>query len=296
MSRIIPALFTFLAVAGLADLTGWGHGYLGLLLLAGWFFLVRKADQKSLDRIMAVACAFSIAVAALAVVQMWFMPRARGPFISPNFLGAYAVLMVFLAAAGHCWPLMAVNGLSLALSQSRGAILALGAGLAVLLHFRAAKCNSAARIALSSACLVAALAIVLSIRTNAGEARFGIWLVALQAASQRLVTGYGQNGLWISGLGSFYSIPIEWLINAGIPGILAGGWLLYEGARAARGQPALLAFLAAWFVQGLFLFSTPTTSIMLFGVLGYLAKKMKATDVADHRMTVIATMAPKPSG
>jgi hypothetical protein len=215
--------------------------------------------------------------------------------------------MVFLCAAQYRKTPLAISGfcanlLSLALSQSRGAILALGAGLAVMLINRTPRPKSRrgfdfrrGGLISGAACIIAAIAIVLSIRTNAGEARFGIWLVALQAASQRLVTGYGQNGLWISGLGSFYSIPIEWLVNAGIPGVLAGGWLLYEGARAARGQPALLAFLAAWFVQGLFLFSTPTTGIMLFGALGYLAKKSPSPAVTQ-RIDVTTRITPNPSG
>lgn len=291
MSRIIPALLTFLAVAFLADWLGIGHDYRGLLLLAGWFFAVRALPERGVRWLLAVALGFSILVAILAVVQMGFMPRARGPFFSPNSLGAFAVLMVFLALVQNgrklCNFYAAVNLLSLILSQSRGAILALGAGLAVMLARK--------RPVLAAVSAAAAVAVVFSIRTGAGEARLGIWLVALQAASQRLVLGYGQGGLWISGLGTFYNIPLQWLVNAGIPGVLAGGWLLCEAARAARPQPALLAFLAAWFVQGLFFVSTPATSLALFGVLGYLAKNA-ATEASTTSATVMPRMRPNPSG
>lgn len=316
MSRIIPALLTFLAVVGLADWLGWGQGYLGLLALAGWLFAVRALTENGVGRLLTAAIAFSALIAAFSVMQIFVMPRARGPFISPNALGSYAVLMVFLVLSlGSHFSLATKNTfatislLSLALSQSRGAILALGTGFAVwaftLLRRefhrsggvdRSANISSLA-LAFGSATffLSAAIVIVLEIRTGAGEARVGIWLVALQAASQRLVLGYGQNGLWISGLGSFYSIPIQWLANAGIPGVLAGGWLIFEGFRAARGQPWLLAFLAAWFVQGLFFFSTPATSIMLFGVLGYLAKTTHAPK-ANQSANVMPTIQQKPSG
>jgi hypothetical protein len=296
VSRIIPALATFLAVVGLANWLGTGHGYGALLALAGLFFLVRALPERGIRWLLAATFAFSVVVAALAIVQMWFMPRARGPFISPNSLGAFAVLMVFcsLEGPGPCGKMVrgsrlaaGANLLSLALSQSRGAILALGAGLAVMLYRK--------RPILAVVSAAVALAVVLLIRTGAAEARTGIWLIALQAASQRLVLGYGQNGLWISGLGTFYSIPLQWLANAGILGVMSGGWLLYEGMRAARDRPALQAFLVAWFVQGLFFFSIPATSIPLFAVLGYLARDSMIPAATQSR-AVTTTIAPKPSG
>ena len=64
---------------------------------------------------------------------------------------------------------------------------------------------------------------------------------------------------------------LDWLVAAGVPGLAAGCWMLAEGMRRARQAPALLAFLAAWTVNGLFMFDTPGTSIPLFLVLAWLA-------------------------
>ncbi len=297
---ITTAFVTFITVAGIADILGPGHAWGSLAAATAWFFACRSLSRRGWNRLLAASLALSVAIAVLAVVQMWWLPRARGPFESPNILGAYAVLMFFVAAAGQ--PLAgngasslvlaaAANLLSLALSQSRGALLALAAGLVVL----AARGRRWPLLAAHAACVAA----VFLIRPGNEEARWGIWRIGLQAASQRLLLGWGQGGLVIGGLDRFYSIPLEWLINAGILGVLAGAWALTTAVRAARkdshrnqmensnhrepaydsqGQStsrfhyhALFAFLAAWFVQGLFLYGTPGTYAPLIAVMAYIA-------------------------
>jgi hypothetical protein len=324
---ILPAFLAFAAAVGLADLAGPGHQWSGLALLTGWFLSARLLPPRAWRGLLTAALALSVAIAVLAVVQMWWLPRARSPFASPNFLGAYSVLMFFIALAKpigrqswfasrkasvirDSWPptvMAGANLFSLALSQSRGAILALGAGLFVLL---VRKRQTAA--AFCILILGSIFAFVL-IRPGVDEARWEIWRLGWQAAMLRPVTGWGQGGLVIGGLDRFYSVPLEVFIESGILGVAAGAWLLIAAWRAAaqsrngiqllvpqhaegriqgmwggrtrNASPssqsnALLAFLAAWFVQGLFLFSIPATNVLLVTVLSYLASEHRY--VADR--------------
>jgi hypothetical protein len=276
---IVAAFLAFAAALGLADLAGPGHQWGGLALLTGWFLSARLLPPRAWPGILTAALILSVAIAALAVVQMWWLPRARGPFASPNFLGAYSMLMFFLTAALRdgseqtfprpvfCWSAAALNLLSLALSQSRGALLALGAGLAVMLWRRH-------RWWALSAAMIATLTAV-TIRSGVDEARWEIWRLGWQAATLRPVTGWGQGGLVIGGLDVFYSIPLEVFIESGILGVAAGACLLIAAWRG-RMRP----FLAAWFVQSLFLFSIPATNVLLVTVLAYLASKHR--NIADR--------------
>jgi hypothetical protein len=312
---LVPAFLAFAAAVGLADLAGPGHQWGGLALLTGWFLSARLLQPRAWRGILTAALALSVAIAVLAVVQMWWLPRARGPFASPNFLGAYSVLMLFLAIArngdkvGEVRPIaVAANLLSLALSQSRGALLALGAGLLVMLWRRHP------RWALLAAAIATLTAV--TIRSGVDEARWEIWRLGWQAAMLRPVTGWGQGGLVIGGLDVFYSIPLEVFIESGLLGVLTGAWLLIAAAIQARPEPdahvadsghqasngkdhpawrhmsgivprgwsiqtpAFRPLLAAWFVQGLFLFSIPATNVLLVTVLAYLASEHR--NIADR--------------
>jgi hypothetical protein len=282
---IVAAFLAFAAAVGLADLAGPGHQWGGLALLTGWFLSARRLPPRAWRGLLMAALALSVAIAVLAVVQMWWMHRARGPFASPNFLGSYAVLMFFLTAALRdgseqtfprrvfCWGAAALDLLSLALSQSRGAILALGAGMFVLLIRKRQTAAAFCILILGSI-----FAFVL-IRPGVDEARWGIWRLGWQAAWMRTVTGWGQGGLVIGGLDVFYSIPLEVFIESGILGVAAGAWLLIAAWRGG-----MRPFLAAWFVQGLFLFSIPATNVLLVTVLAYLASEHR--NVADRARRV----------
>jgi hypothetical protein len=279
---IVPAFLAFAAAVGLADLAGPGHQWGGLALLTGWFLSARLLPPRAWRGILMAALALSVAIAVLAVMQMWWLPRVRGPFASPNFLGAYSVLMFFVGGAprrvnpdiqrrAFMCPLLfpAANLLSLALSQSRGALLALGAGMFVLLIRKRQTAAAFCILILGSI-----FAFVL-IRPGVDEARWGIWRLGWQAAWMRTVTGWGQGGLVIGGLDVFYSIPLEVFIESGILGVAAGACLLIAAWRG-RMRP----FLAAWFVQSLFLFSIPATNVLLVTVLAYLASKHR--NIADR--------------
>ncbi len=284
-SMIVPAFLAFVAATALSDIIGPGHQWVGLALGTLWFFFCRNLSLDAWRWLLSAALALSVAIAALAVAQMFVMPRACGPFASPNFLGAYAVLMFFCCVGVSSqlstqwrWVTGAAtaNLLSLAISQSRGALLALGAGLTVMLWRRFG----------ALPLMVAVMAVVL-IRPGVDEARWAIWRLGWNAAIQRPITGWGQGGLVVGGLDRFYSIPLEVFAASGILGLAAGAWLLVEAGRCAyrindtanhadnpdndskpHQQFQGHAFLAAWFVQGLFLFSIPATNILLVMVLG----------------------------
>ena len=272
---ITTAFLAFAGTLAFADYIGPGHDWQGLAALTGWFLFCRALGAQEWRWLLWAALALSVAVAALAVVQvaLW-MPRARGPFASPNFAGAASVLVLFLALADRQmtakWRAAAIatSLLTIALSQSRGAILALGAGVAVSAIFSpGAKFRHAAVLG-----LICAGAAALLIRPETTNPRTAIWRIALEAALQRPLTGWGQGGLSIGGLSQFYSIPLDVLAAAGILGLAAGAWLLFVAAKVAfKESPPHLAFLAAWFVQGLFLFPIPATNVLLVTVLAWLA-------------------------
>jgi hypothetical protein len=298
---IVPAFLAFAAAVGLADLAGPGHQWSGLALLTGWFLSARLLPPRAWRWLLTAALALSVVIAAIAIAQIgiqlasnWppinlqlISNRARGPFASPNFLGAYSVLMLFLAvgrslyvqtptsayrpkvgaSVAGCILVPTANLISLALSQSRGALLALGAGLVVMLWLRH-------RWWALSAAMIATLTAV-TIRSGVDEARWEIWRLGWQAAMLRPVTGWGQGGLVIGGLDRFYSIPLEVFIESGILGVAAGAWLLIAVWRVG-----MRPFLAAWFVQGLFLFSIPATNVLLVTVLAYLASEHR--NIADR--------------
>jgi hypothetical protein len=170
----------------------------------------------------------------------------------------------------------AANLLTLALSQSRGALLALGAGLFGMLYRKAPLGAGAAGLAVAS--------VALWIRPGNEEARIGLWRLGWQVAQQRLVLGWGQGFINVGGLNHFYSIPLDVLIWGGVPAIAAGAWLLVAAWRSASDYRP---FLAAWFVQGLFLSGIPATWMLLVAVLGWLASEYRdesdrARRVDDH--------------
>ena len=291
--RLRAAFLTLVATICFANWTGWGHDYLPLAELVGIFFLGRWLPEGGWRWLLNALFGFSLAVAALAVVQMWHMDRARGVFLSPNLLGFYAIVMLFLAAfivvhrdeAGSSvdracvervdrlyargrWfesiP-VAANLISLALSQSRASILALGAGLLVMFGRR--------KPLLSVAASGAAVLVALSIRSSSEQGRMGIWRAGWQAFLHRPLTGWGEGGVWVGGIKAFYSVPLDLAVEAGLLGLLAGAWLFIEGVVAARRQPALQAMLVAWAINGLFIYGTAATFVPIFLVLGRLSRQ-----------------------
>lgn len=278
--RVVRALLTFLAVVLLADWLGTGHQWHGLVALTALFLLLRIMPEGGWRWLLGGLLWLSVAIGILACVQIFFMDRARGPFASPNFLGSYAVLMLFLGSQTTAkWqPLpVSANLLAVLLSQSRGSIIALAAGLLVMLWRR--------RPVLAVALVLAAIFAVFEIRPGLNEARLGLWRIGLLAAAQRPLLGWGQGGLMISGWGHFYNLPLDWALNAGILGLMAGAWLLIEAWIAAKENPALRGFLVAWFVNGLVIFQTPATLVPFFVVLAYISRR--TTSIVPNTATAI---------
>jgi hypothetical protein len=271
MPRLIFALLLFIAVTGLADLTGWGNGYTRLLALTLWFLIAAiKFTPRMWSIVWTVMIWASVPLAALAIAQRFYMPRPHSIFLSANVMGGYAVCMLFISLSRNYWVTPAIaNFAALELSQSRGAFLALAAGL-LCLAWKYSRLWASV-VAGGIVCLV----MYVTWDRGFSDPRLGIWHLAWTAAMLRPVLGWGEGGLAIgfTGLNSFYDIPLEILVASGLIGLAAGAWLYVEGVWAARGNPALLAFLAAWLVDGLFLFSTPATTIPLVTVLAWLASK-----------------------
>lgn len=296
--RLRAAFLTLVAAICFANWTGWGHNYLPLAELVGIFFLARWLPEQGWRWLISALLGFSLAVAALAVVQMWHMDRARGVFVSPNLLGYYAVVMLFLAASTLELPLSrptasnrgshggfkaagclaAANLLSLAFSQSRASIIALGAGLFVMLCRRPLYAFLAVGTAMFT---------VSAIRSSSEQGRAGIWWAGWQAFLHRPLTGWGQGGVFVGGLASFYSVPLDLAVAAGLLGLLAGAWLFIEGMVAARRQPAVQAMLVAWAVNGLFIYGTAATFVPIFLVLGRLSLPLRHPALQDGMPALI---------
>ena len=273
------AILTFTAIVGLADMQGWGHGYGGLLLLVGWYCFLRSCELRNQNRIMSVIVGVSCLMLPLCIAQMWFMPRARGVFVSANFLGGYAALNIFLAVILAdrlqwwnnlaLWIIGSANLLMLLLSQGRGAMVA--AVIGGSLTMSSTKPRLRAGLLFVGIAAIAAASLIRNI--DSISPRFDIWQMAWNGALMRPLLGWGQNGLLlgITGVTSYYSIPLEWFVNAGVLGVLAGAWVLWEAWRGADNSSR--AFLAVWFVNGLFMFTRPETSFALFTVLALLKRR-----------------------
>jgi hypothetical protein len=287
MDRISLAFFTFLATVAFADFAGWGHNYFGLVCAGLYFLSLRSLGQRKWRVYLGVMLAFSVVVAAMSIEQWWFMPRPRGPFRSANFLGAYAVLMLILAAtlyreacilcqrwAKHLLVAVALaNFVSFSLARSRGAMVALALAASILGWRRYPYTVMWGAIGLA----MAVGYLTLDNPYGFADPRLDLWRIGLSAALQRPLLGWGENGLTVAGIGVFYNVALEWAIATGVIGLIAGLWLYIEAARVARRGP-LLAFLAAYLVQGMFLFSGPATTIPLVTVLAWLASEQRRVE------------------
>ncbi len=270
MPRLVIAFVTFGVAVGLADLGGWGHGCARLLLVELLFLIgAFRLTERGWSVVWAGLAWASMGVTLLALCQLAVMPRPVGPFRSANFLGSFAALMVCIGLWRRANLAIAANFLSVVLSQSRGALLAL---VAAGMIFCWRKGINKSPIYLSVLTMLIAVG-WLTWSRGVGDPRFGIWYIALRAGLRHPWLGWGEGGLLIgfNGLVSYYNIALEWFVNAGLIGLAAGVWLYAEALIAARGEPALLAFLAAFAVQGMFMFGMAATYLPLVIVLAALA-------------------------
>lgn len=286
-NRVLTAFLTFSGVVLVCDLTGWGHPA-PLLWSVAFCAALYVMPERGWRWVYTAGMVLSIAIALQAIAQEIIAPgvRAQGPFRSPNILGAYAAVMLLLVRTYSIRDVFYTfaNLCSVLISQSRGALLAISAGFIVdrwQEHRRA------------EALVVGVLGVagVLWIRSGGEEARIAVWRIGAELAAMRPLTGYGQGGIWIGGMTTAYNIPLEWLLAGGVLAIAAGGWLLFEMWRAA---PSLRPFLAAWFVQGLFLFGHAATYIPLLCVISYICASAKAKATTSN--PTMQQISPNPSG
>lgn len=282
--RLTLAVLCLALAAGLSSATGYGRGYTGLLILIAWFLALSMSPARALRAWWSALLWVSVGCTIMAIAQLPWLDRVRGPFGSPNYLGAFAAVCVFIAWRSRHRIAMGANLAAVALSQSRGALLALGAGGAILLWRRSRW--------LSGVSLIAATAAVLVL--SRPEARMNVWALGLQVVSQRPLTGWGIGGVQIWPLDHFYSVPLDWLVATGVIGLGIGVWLAVEAWLAAgkiqRQESETVdgdkfshrAILAAWIVAGLFLSAAWPMWLVLFALLGELVSR----DV-DHRAGII---------
>ena len=225
--------------------------------------------------ILSASLWLSMAVALLAVAQVIHgIPRARGPWDSPNFLGHYAVTMCFLALAWRhkaAIPIAVANAMVVIASQSRASLLALGCGILLLgKEVMSHKTNrwwtryvlgKRLRLDKTVALALVAGAIFLS---HGDEHRWLIWRLGLEVAAQHPWVGWGRTDI-ILGLPAFYNVALDWTIRTGLVGLVVAAALYVQAWRMA--EPALRAMLAAWLVNGLFLFQVwSTTAPLILGL------------------------------
>jgi hypothetical protein len=216
--------------------------------------------HRFLDRVLTCLIWVSIGSAIWAVIQAPWLSRPPGPFGSPNYLGAFAAIMLFVAWRNTHLVGCAANISAVWLSQSRGAVLAVGAGLLVLLLRQ----HRFIAIALALAACVTAMVL----HPSAGNARLAVWHMGLTLWSQHPIAGWGvQEFAFIAdrrlvSLNHFYSTPLDWLVRTGLVGMTAAMWIAVEAWLAADTK-----LRAAWLVQGLFLSAAWPTTIVLLAVL-----------------------------
>lgn len=307
MPQLVLAFLAFTAVVTVADLQGWGSGPLGVVYMLLWFLAASAwFGRRGWNRIFFLMCLGSLIVAVMTVAQAFFVPRPFGPFRSANVLGGYAAMHFAIACLAryrrtHAWLeaeiwfylLTAIlNAAVVLLSQSRGAMLGLLAATLVIAGARYPKIVSAVAAATVS------LVTYWTLQRGLDDPRLEIWRAGMLAGMQRPWLGWGQGGLTIgyNGLQSLYNLALEWFVATGVCGLAAATWVLVAGLNSARrlignnkatGR-AVLAVLAAFFVQGMFMFGTAATYLPLVTVLAWLASEQwrvaqGAARVHDHQ-------------
>ena len=243
----------------------WLAPFLALVLYAILVELPDRAWTALAHTMMALA----IAVTALAAIQVAMgLPRAVGPFPSPNYLGYYAVLHVGLALAWSSrWPRMAstagwASAISIALSGSRASLLSLAA---MFILPRARRYPIVASIA-----AIAAIASVAVIPGHNADHRLELWRLGLAFAMQKPWLGWGIGQIMVLRLPGFYSVPLDWTVATGLVGLMAGVWLVVEMWRSGE---ETRPFLIAWLVNGLFIYATLPTILPFLVAVGWLGRR-----------------------
>jgi hypothetical protein len=295
--RINLAVLCLTLAAGISSLAGNGSDYAGCLILVVWFLVLSSLDPHRGKYVWLVFLWASVGAALIAVIQLPVLDRPRGPFGSPNYLGAFAAVMLFVAwqargtIAGNA--ALGANAVALVLAQSRGAILAAGAGAVALLGRR--------RPILSGAIICGAL--LGAVLLQRPESRLAVWQLGLTLGLQRPLTGWGIGGVsnifLVDGrlmhIDHFYSVPLDWFVATGMVGLAAALWLIAEAWMAGAKTEAPSqhrAILIAWIVAGLFLSAAWPMWLVLFALLADIsASRQRAHSRAGPSAALPATTA-----
>lgn len=288
--RIILSVVVFTAVVGLADLLGHGHGFGAFFALAAMTVIGSDLPRRLWAWLFVAMLVLSVGMAAVAALQIFYMPRPRGLFISPNFLAGYAALHLCLGAFVRSrFPrfgaiAMAANLFAVVASQSRGGLLAVAAGLLVIFWRRRPRV-AVGVVAVAVAAGFAEWALRMK---GISEPRWGLWRIGIEGALYRPILGWGWDTLYNPFfVRRFYNVAIDVAVASGGLGLVAAMWMMVEAARGARRladvqeSDALLAFLVAWLVYGMFIYATPAVVLPLYAVLAFLAsERRQIPDVA----------------
>lgn len=136
--RLALAVLAFAGTIAFSDIIHGKPDFGGLgSLTAGFVFCALYFSAAAWRRLFGLMLGLSVAISLVAAYQIEIMPRAHGIFASANFLGGYAALHIFIAlfmrarskSPGLFDISVLFNAMALALSQSRGAILACIVGI-----------------------------------------------------------------------------------------------------------------------------------------------------------------------
>jgi O-antigen ligase len=270
-------------------------GFTGLLSLALYAMaLSRLLVTPALRRgYLAGWCVVSLAVAAVSFFQVTHITdRPWSTLGNADYLGGYLALSALLAAhlAGRWrawWGVFAIDVAALLTTNVLAPAVGLAAGLVVIgwRQNRRALVDVVAILPLLCAGAYQVDAVARSpwvdhvARKLAGsDLRPLIWTRTLDAIAMRPVLGWGHEGLTKAPtalvietgkpLDRAHNLVLDWLVEAGIIGLLAHTIVIRRMWQENEGQPWLLAMIAAWLALGMFSFDTLSVSMPIYAIIG----------------------------
>lgn len=228
-------------------------------------------------RVAAAIVLASVATFADALAQRGVLPRPEGIFSSPNYLGAFAVLAIFLVLLVQLrpWlaaPAIAANLGSIALSQSRAAMLGLIAGLFFVLPRRWRWCYLGLPLALI---VIGGLP---HFHVDTLSPRIANWLIGCRVFLMRPLLGWGIGSPHPTMFKHFYNVELDWLVSVGLVGMAALAWACVETIRAGMALPQkargpMLGLFAAYLGNGLLIYDSIGASLVLLVALARLVDR-----------------------
>jgi hypothetical protein len=227
----------------------------GLLALAGWRV------------VCCLVLGVSVFCAGWAAYQQfpgWSL-RPATFFGSPNYLGAFAMMCVFLAFV--CWlkgfllkAVVGANAATLLMAGGRAALLGTACGMFFIVPKRW-------RLAWLMSPFLAL--VILGVHAPVGNShRLRNLIAGFGDFLYRPFLGWGQDSPHPSIETHYYNIAMEWLVATGIVGFGLFLWCAAESFLAARKMPPdtrgpMIGLLVAYLVNGMFIYDTIGSSTVL---------------------------------